>query len=115
MSERKRILSVTAADCELHTFRVGGAGGQHRDKTSAGVRWVHPPSGASGSATDSRSQWQNKKAAWKRMVNSPKFQLWLKRELGEMDAERAELERRVQNQVERDLRAENLRWEYGDA
>jgi len=73
---REKILTVTIKDCDVQTFRVSGAGGQHRDKTSAGVRVVHPPSGASGRGTENRSQAQNKRDAFRRMAESPEFQRW---------------------------------------
>lgn len=81
--ERKKILSVTIDDCEVQTFRSGGSGGQNQNKRDTGVRVIHHPSGARGEARDERSQWQNKKLAWKRMHQSPQFQLWLKRTLGQ--------------------------------
>jgi protein subunit release factor B len=72
---RTRILSVTIADCDVQTFRAGGSGGQNQNKRDTGVRIIHRASGARGEARDERSQWQNKKLAWKRMAASPKFQL----------------------------------------
>lgn len=79
MSKGELILSVTKEDCDWSYFRVGGAGGQHRDKTSAGVRVSHRPSGATATATDSRSQLQNRKAAFRRMTETMEFKLWLTR------------------------------------
>lgn len=75
---RELLFSVTLADCDVQTFSVGGAGGQRRDKKSTGVRIVHNESGAVGQATEQRSQLQNKKLAFKRMVESKKFQTWLR-------------------------------------
>lgn len=72
---RRRILSVTIADCDVQTFKSGGPGGQNQNKRDTGVRIVHRASGARGEARDERSQWQNKKLAWKRMYESPAFQL----------------------------------------
>lgn len=92
---RHRVLSVTAADCELQTFRSGGSGGQNQNKRDTGVRWVHPPSGARGEARDERSQLQNKKLAWRRMYESKEFQLWLRRTLGQEAAREAEHQRQL--------------------
>jgi protein subunit release factor B len=72
---RKKILSVTIADCDVQTFRCGGKGGQNVNKRDTGVRIVHRASGARGEARDERSQLQNKKLAWKRMLATPQFQL----------------------------------------
>lgn len=80
---RKRILSVTKDDCVMQTFRAGGNGGQNQNARDSGVRFIHPPSGARGEARDERSQGQNKKLAWRRMVESVKFQTWLKIQLGQ--------------------------------
>jgi len=63
-------------DCDMQTFRVSGAGGQHRDKTSAGVRIVHRASGASGQCGENREQSRNKRVAFRRMAESVTFQAW---------------------------------------
>lgn len=75
-------LSVSIKDCRVDTFRAGGPGGQRQNKVSSGVRIVHEPSGAVGEARDERSQLQNKKLAFRRMVNDPKFMLWVRRKSG---------------------------------
>ena len=75
-------LSVSIKDCRVDTFRAGGPGGQRQNKVSSGVRIVHEPSGAVGQSRDERSQLQNKKLAFRRMVNDPKFALWVRRNSG---------------------------------
>ena len=80
---RERVLSVTLADCEVQTFRAGGKGGQNQNKRETGVRIIHPPSGARGEARDERSQFQNKKLAFRRMAESPTFRAWVRRQAGE--------------------------------
>lgn len=73
----KPILTVTLKDCVVETMRSSkGAGGQHRDKTSSAIRVRHLPSGAMGKSQEYREQHRNKKLAFKRMVETPKFQLW---------------------------------------
>lgn len=92
---RRKVLSVTAADCELQTFTSGGPGGQHQNRSQTGVRYIHHPSGARGESRDERSQLQNKKLAWRRMAESKEFQLWLRRTLGQDAADEAEQSRRM--------------------
>lgn len=80
-ADRKPFLTVTLKDCEVQTFAAGGPGGQHQNTANTGVRVTHRKSGAVGVARDSRHQLQNKKAAFRRMAESPKFKLWLNRQL----------------------------------
>ncbi len=108
---RKLVLSVTLADCDVQTFRCGGAGGQHRDKTSNGVRIVHRESGAVGQATDDRSQIRNKRNAFVRMTETTEFKVWLRRKLGHDaldEVSAAEMSRRAGARVEMDLRDDNI-------
>ena len=79
--DRKPFLSVTLKDCTLQTFAAGGKGGQHQNTCNTGVRIIHKASGAVGEARDSRSQLQNKQAAWRRMAEHPRFKVWLNRQL----------------------------------
>lgn len=43
---------------------------------------IHHPSGARGESREERSQLQNKRAAFLRMVATPKFKVWMAFELG---------------------------------
>lgn len=54
-----------------------GDGGQKKQKTSSEVRCTHEPSGAVGKATDSRDQAKNRVTAFKRMIETPEFKVWL--------------------------------------
>lgn len=81
----KLALSVTKDDCEWQYFRAGGKGGQHQNKTSSGVRVIHHPSGSRGESREERSQLQNRKQAWRRMVESASFKIWVNRRLYELD------------------------------
>jgi protein subunit release factor B len=55
------------AECEETFFVAGGPGGQHRNKTESGVRLVHPPTATAVTATERRSQLQNRAAALERL------------------------------------------------
>ena len=78
---KELVFSVTLKDCDVQTFRVGGHGGQKVNKTSSGVRIIHRASGAVGESRETRSQFQNKKIAFRRMAETEKFKLWVKRQL----------------------------------
>jgi ribosome-associated protein len=53
--------------CEVSFFVGSGPGGQHRNKTASAVRILHVPSGLSVTATERRSQSQNRSVALARL------------------------------------------------
>lgn len=55
------------AECQVETFRAGGPGGQHQNKTESGVRLTHLPTGITVTARESRSQHRNRKTALVRL------------------------------------------------
>jgi protein subunit release factor B len=54
-------------ECEETFFVGGGPGGQHRNKTASAVRLVHRATGVTVTATERRSQAQNRGAALERL------------------------------------------------
>jgi ribosome-associated protein len=56
-----------AATCEESFFVAGGPGGQHRNKTESGVRLLHVATGTVVTATERRSQSQNRGVALLRL------------------------------------------------
>lgn len=100
----KLAFSVTIDDCEVQTFRSGGKGGQHQNKTESGVRVIHHDSGARGESREHRSQLQNKRAAFTRMVETPKFQSYIKLRLYGVGRAEAEVARALERT--QDLRVE---------
>jgi len=67
----RRALALTdaelAASCAMTFFVAGGPGGQHRNKTESGVRLAHGATGVVVSATERRSQAQNRGVALERL------------------------------------------------
>ncbi len=55
------------AECRVETFRSGGPGGQHQNRTESGVRLTHLPTGIVVTARDSRSQHRNRQIALARL------------------------------------------------
>ncbi|MBU8894404.1 peptide chain release factor-like protein [Corallococcus sp. M34] len=53
--------------CEVDYFIASGPGGQHRNTTASGVRLTHAPTELSVTATERRSQSQNKDTAVRRL------------------------------------------------
>jgi len=103
---RKLLFSVTKKDFEVQTFRAGGKGGQHQNKTDSAVRIIHRDSGAIGLSRNDRSQHRNKKLALERLTKTTKFQLWIARRVNEIVEGKT-----VEQQVEEDMKTENLKFE----
>lgn len=60
--------SIAAKDVRYETFRAGGPGGQHQNKTESAVRATHLSSGLSVTARGERSQHRNKSVALERLA-----------------------------------------------
>ena len=74
--KKELLYSITKKDLTVQTFRAGGPGGQNQNKRETGVRIIHRDSGAVGESREERSQLQNKRTAFKRLIEHPKFKLW---------------------------------------
>ncbi len=55
------------AQCRIETFRAGGPGGQHQNKTESAVRLTHEPSGLRVTVRKERSQYRNRQVALERL------------------------------------------------
>ena len=55
-------------ECKVSFFRSSGPGGQHRNKTETGVIVKHLPTGITASASERRSQIQNREMAEERLL-----------------------------------------------
>ncbi len=102
---REKVFSLNgdSKDVEWQYFRSGGPGGQNQNKRSSGARVVHHPSNARGESREERSQLQNRKIAWRRMVESPKFRAWLAIEVSSRPT--------PEELVDSDMKPENIKVE----
>jgi len=104
---KEYLFSVTKKDFEIQTFRCGGKGGQNVNKRETGVRIIHKKSGAIAESREERSQLQNKEIAFKRLVESKKFKIWLNRRMWEITGGKT-----LEQKVDETMIEENLKIEY---
>lgn len=108
--KKELLFSVTAKDCRWDYFVGQGNGGQNKQKTNSAVRCTHIKSKAAGVSQEELSQELNKKKAFKRMVESKEFQIWLKMEITRRTTTASD----IQEEVDRNMRLENIRIEGKD-
>jgi peptide chain release factor 2 len=78
-------IEIRPEDLERQTFRSGGPGGQHQNKTESGVRFIHKPTGIAAESRTERSQHKNADNAMK-LLKARLYQI-------EEQKRRAEVER----------------------
>lgn len=61
------MIEIRDCDIKLEFYRATGPGGQHRNTTDSAVRIRHLPTGIVAQASESRSQWENRAMAMKRL------------------------------------------------
>lgn len=53
--------------CQMNQLRRSGPGGQHRNKVSTAILWLHRPTGIRAEASESREQSKNRQNAFQRL------------------------------------------------
>lgn len=108
MKDKQLLFSITKKDFKIEYFKSPGAGGQHKNKTLSAVKITHIESGAVAQATESRSQHQNKKLAFQRLIETETFKKWYKIKTAQMLGIYADIDA----QVDRMMDERNLKIEY---
>jgi len=98
---KELLFSVTSSDCVFKASRGTGPGGQKRNKTNSMVQCFHEPSGAMAYSDITRSQHDNKRDAFVKMVATKEFKKWHRMECLRRMGTLAQIEDTVEREMTR--------------
>lgn len=118
MDNKKELLfSVTKEDCNWSYTKGTGAGGQKRNKTSSAVHCTHKASGAKGYSESSRSQLENKRDAFLKMIETKTFKEWHRMEVMRRTGKLIAIEKQVENEMKKvkvEMKSDEGLWQEWD-
>src|SRR5690349_15723468 len=103
---RQKITIASKKDFEVSHFVGSGKGGQNKQKCHSGTQIKHIESGAIGRCSESRSQEQNKKAAFSNLLKDPKWKFWYAKKLYEIEKHET-----IEETIEKETSPEYLKFE----
>jgi protein subunit release factor B len=112
MKDKELLFSITKKDFELQFFCAGGPGGQNQNKVATACRIIHRDSGAVAESRVHRTQLQNKKAAFEKIVNTKEFKVWHKKECAKRLGQTAQKEEDTRRKVDNWMQENYLKIEY---
>jgi len=107
------LFSLTKKDFIVEYYNPPGNGGQNKNKIAAACRIHHPASGAMASCHEERTQKPNRERAFTRLINTEKFQKWLRLETARRSGDLDDIDRKVKaamKQVKIEVHDEKGRW-----
>jgi protein subunit release factor A len=97
---KELLFRLSKKDFIVEPFKGSGNGGQNRNKVMSCCRIYHPESGAVAEAKEQRDFHQNKKVAFKRLVETKEFKLWHRIKCAKMMGQAIDIETWISDQMQ---------------
>lgn len=99
MMPRELLFTLTRKDFVIEAKVGHGKGGQNKNRRKTACRITHPSSGAVGQAQDQRQYGQNQATAFRRLIDTKKFQNWHRIEIAKRVGLLKDVKERVEEQM----------------